>query len=79
MKPIVNDDKEETNNVKSQAGHNGVKRTGNNFSNHSMEKRSRQVKQEHVLESSESEEDEEIFSPKESEMSKKCSSEEDNH
>ena len=64
MKPIVNDDKEETNDVKSQAGHTGVKKTGNNFSNHNMEKRSRPVKHENVLENSESEEEVDIFSPK---------------
>ena len=69
MKPIVNDN---------EAGHNGVKRTGNNFSNHNMEKRSRQVKHENDIEYSESDEEEDIVSPKESDIDKNCSSEEDN-
>ena len=74
---IVNDNEKEKNDVKSQAGHNGVKRTGNNLSNQKMEKRSRQVKHKNALAFSESEEEEEVFSPKESEMDKNCSSQED--
>ena len=58
------DNETETNDVKRQAGHTGVKKTGNNFSNHNMEKRSRPVKHENVLENSESEEEVDIFSPK---------------
>lgn len=69
---------EETNDVKSQAGHNRVKRTGNHFSNYNMEKRSRQVKHKIVLEYNESKEEAEVYSPEESEMHKNCSSEADN-
>ena len=74
---IVNDNEKEKNDVKSQAGHNGVKRTGNNLSNQNMEKRSRQVKHKNALANSESEEEEEVFSLNKSEMDKNNSSQED--